>query len=65
MAYVRKTVDEYQIKTNYGYGWEVENTEDNYEDAKRSLKEYRDNTNAQVKLEKKRVKIEDNKKKSK
>ena len=58
MAYVRKTIDEYQIVVNYGYGWEVENTEDNYTDAKRSLKEYRENTNAQVKLENKRVKIE-------
>ena len=58
MAYTRKTVDEYQIITNYGYGWEVENTEDNYKDAKRSLKEYRENINAQVKLEKKRVRIQ-------
>lgn len=57
MAYVRKTVDEYRVMTNYGYGWECENTEDNYKDAKRSFKEYRENTNAQVKLEKKRVKI--------
>jgi hypothetical protein len=58
MAYARKTKDEYQIVTNNGYGWEVENTEDNYTDAKRSLKEYRENTKADVKLEKKRVKIE-------
>jgi hypothetical protein len=58
MAYIRKTVDEYRIMTNYGYGWEVENTEDKYTDAKRSLREYRENTNAQVKLKKKRVKIE-------
>jgi hypothetical protein len=58
MAYTRKTQDEYHIVTNYGYGWEVENTENNYQDAKRSLKEYRENTSAQVKLEKKRVKIE-------
>ena len=55
--YTRKTRDEYQIITNYGYGWEVENTENNYQDAKRSLKEYRENTNAQIKLEKKRIKI--------
>ena len=56
--YARKTRDEYQIITNYGYGWEVENTENNYQDAKRSLKEYRENTNAQIKLEKKRIKIQ-------
>ncbi len=57
-AYQRKTVDEYRIMTNYGYGWEVENTEDNYTDAKRSLKEYKENTKAEVRLEKKRIKIE-------
>lgn len=57
MAYTRKTVDEYQILTNYGYGWEVENTEDNLRDAKRSYREYRENTTADIKLIKKRVKI--------
>lgn len=24
MAYVRKTVDRWDIETNYGYGWEIE-----------------------------------------
>lgn len=23
MAYVRKTVDRWDIETNYGYGWEI------------------------------------------
>ena len=41
MAYVRKTRDRWDIETNYGYGWEVENSEYTREDAKRSLKEYR------------------------
>lgn len=27
MAYVRKTVDRWDIETNYGYGWEVEDCE--------------------------------------
>jgi len=55
MAYVRKTKDEYQIMTNYGYGWEVENTEDNYKDAKRSLKEYQENIQGITKLQKRRI----------
>jgi len=55
MAYTRKTKDIYNIVTNYGYGWEVECTEETYEEAKQRLKEYRENTNAQIKLEKKRV----------
>lgn len=38
---VRKTIDRWDIMTNYGYGWEVENSEYTYTDAKRSLKEYR------------------------
>jgi hypothetical protein len=41
--YQRKTIDRWDIETNYGYGWEVENSEYNYPDAKRSLKEYREN----------------------
>ena len=56
--YTRKTYDEYQIQTNYGYGWEVENTEGNWKDAKRSIKEYRDNISGIVRLVVKRVKIE-------
>ena len=27
MAYVRKTVDRWDIETNYGYGWEIEDCE--------------------------------------
>ena len=27
MAYKRKTIDRWDIETNYGYGWEVENSE--------------------------------------
>jgi len=57
MAYTRKTKDIYNIVTNYGYGWEVECTEDTYKEAKQRFKEYRENTNAQVKLEKKRERL--------
>ena len=38
--YVRKTVDEYDIETDYGYGWEVELCESTYRKAKERVKEY-------------------------
>lgn len=57
MAYQRKTKDVYNIVTNYGYGWEVECTEETYKEAKQRLKEYRENTSAQVKLKKKRERL--------
>ena len=46
MAYQRKTRDRWDIETNYGYGWEVENSEYTRADAKRSLREYRENLEA-------------------
>ncbi len=56
MAYQRKTIDRWDIMTNYGYGWECENSEYTWRDAKRSYKDYRDNTNADVRLIKRREK---------
>lgn len=58
MAYQRKTRDRWDIMTNYGYGWECENSEYTWKDAKRSYKEYRENIQGAVKLEKHREKIE-------
>ena len=46
LAYQRKTRDRWDIETNYGYGWEVENSEYNRVDAKRSLREYKENLEA-------------------
>ena len=46
MAYKRKTRDRWDIETNYGYGWETENSEYTRTDARRSLKEYRENLQA-------------------
>lgn len=46
MAYKRKTRDRWDIETNYGYGWEVENSEYTRGDAKHSLQEYRENLQA-------------------
>ena len=40
MTYVRKTYDQWDIETNYGYGWEVESSYDNYKEAKADYKEY-------------------------
>ena len=42
MAYVRKTVDRWDIETNYGYGWEVEDCEYTRAEAVKRLKEYRE-----------------------
>lgn len=60
MAYQRKTRDRWDIMTNYGYGWECENSEYTRADAIRSLMEYRENSYGryQVKLEKHRERIE-------
>ena len=41
--YARKTKDEYSIQGHYGYGWEDETCEDSYNEARKRLKEYRDN----------------------
>ena len=43
MAYIRKTYDEYEILTNYGYGWEVEITEPTMKEAKQTVREYKEN----------------------
>ena len=54
MAYVRKTVDRWDIMSNYGYGWECEYSEYTFEDAKQRLKEYRENGSGCYRLEKHR-----------
>lgn len=61
MAYQRKTRDRWDIMTNWGNGWECENSEYTREDVKRSLKEYREayKGRADVRLEKHREKIEE------
>ena len=58
MVYKRKTIDRWDIMTNYGYGWECKNSEYTLSDAKRSLREYRENVRADVRLEKHREKID-------
>ncbi len=60
MAYVRKTYDEYDIVTNYGYGWEVECTEETMKEARQTKKEYIENARGLqgIKIVKRRVRKE-------
>lgn len=61
MSYKRKTVDEFILLGNYGYGhgFEELTSEDNRKDIRQRLKEYRqnDNTCLGFKIIKKRIKI--------
>ena len=61
MSHQRKTKDRWDIMTNWGYGWECENSENSEytsADAKRSLREYRENLGrAEVRMEKHREPI--------
>lgn len=41
--YKRRTIDRWDIETNYGYGWYVECSEYTLKDARQTYKEYIDN----------------------
>ncbi len=43
MAYERKTVDTWEIWSNYGYGWDFECGAEDRKDAWRLLREYNEN----------------------
>lgn len=59
-TYQRKTKIEYQMYSNYGYGWEHETTEESYEALKEQIKTYKENCpEGRYKMVFKRVKIED------
>ena len=58
MVYKRKTRDEYCIIGNCGDGWDVECWCDDLLDARRTLRDYQNNVNYPVKIQKKRVRIE-------
>lgn len=58
MGYERKTKDVYILLSNYGYGWEEEIEEDTYKEIRQRIKEYRENTNGQFKIKRKRIPIE-------
>lgn len=59
MAYQRKTRDYWAIETNWGYGWEEEDREDDLTRAKARAKEYRENAcgRFQVRVQMRREKI--------
>lgn len=56
--YQRKTVDRWDIETNWGYGWECECSEYTRKEALQRLKEYQENSCGRfsVRLEKHREK---------
>lgn len=56
MAYIRKTVDRWDIETNYGYGWETECSEYTWKEAKQTYKEYKENLSCAVRVVKRREK---------
>lgn len=57
--YKRKTVDEYHIETDYGYGWEVECIEETMKEAKQRKREYIENARGliDIRIRKRRVPI--------
>lgn len=55
----RKTYDEYHIEGNYGQGWEIVTVEDTLLEARKRLKEYRENEPYSFILVKRRIKIEE------
>ena len=58
MPYIRKTVDEWEIQGNNGYGWECETTETSRKDALTQVKCYRENVAYPMRIVKKRVPIQ-------
>lgn len=58
MSYKRKTIDRWDIMSNYGYGWECECSEYTYKEARQTIKEYRENGGGIYRLEKHREPIE-------
>lgn len=59
MAYMRKTQDEFDIEQFCNGSWEVVNTEETWQGAKRSRAEYRENQpEYPVRIVKRRVKLE-------
>lgn len=52
--YKRKTVDRWDLMSNYGYGWECEDREYTPKAAKQRLKEYQENGGGCYRIEKHR-----------
>lgn len=60
MTYIRKTYDEFDVITNYGYEWEVECTEPTIKEARERVKEYIENASGLrgIRIVKRRVRKE-------
>ena len=57
MSYTRKTKDKYLLLANYGYGWDIVETEESLKDIRIRVREYRENTHAALKISKRRIKL--------
>jgi hypothetical protein len=58
-TYKRKTIDTWQIWTNYGQGWEHECTEMSRKEARENVKAYRENApGVQLRVRRRRERIE-------
>ena len=57
MAYKRKTIDRWDIESNWGYGWDVECSEYTRMAAKEMLACYRDNVKVPLRIVKRREPI--------
>ena len=55
--YIRKTIDEWQLWSNYGYGWECETTYSTRKEAIQGRHEYVINGGGVYRLKKVRIKI--------
>lgn len=59
MSYKRKTTDEYLLLADYGYGWDIVETEESLKDIRIRQSEYRENTDAKLKISKHRIKLQE------
>ena len=59
MSYMRKTIDEYLLLANYGYGWDIVETEESLKEIRIRAREYRENTNAALKISKRRINLQE------
>lgn len=58
MAYIRKTIDTWEIQGNCGYGWDTETTEETFKAAREQAKVYRANVSYPIRIKLVREKIE-------
>ena len=59
MNYKRKTKDEYLLLANYGYGWDIVETEESAKAIYIRAREYRENTDATLRISKRRIYLQE------